>query len=76
MANILINDLNVPGFDLLSGEETYLNEINDNELNFNSGGLPFLVSAASLLMAVKSAYEISKIAREVHDKNKGVIAWL
>jgi hypothetical protein len=71
MANILINDLNVPGFDLLSGEESYLNEINDNELNFNSGGLPFLVSAAYLLTAVKSAYEVSKMAREIHDKIRG-----
>ncbi len=71
MANILINDLNVPGFDLLSGEESYLNEINDNELNLTYGGLfGVIVGAFGLTVATSIATRI------IHDHNKGIIARL
>lgn len=71
MANILINDLNVPGFDLLLGEESYLNEINDNELHLTYGGwFGAIVGAFSLTIAATVA------ARKIHDYNRGIIAKL
>jgi hypothetical protein len=71
VANILINDLNVPGFDLLSGEESYLNEINDNELNLTYGGwFGAIVGAFALTIASSIATRI------IHDHNKGIIARL
>ncbi|RCJ19625.1 hypothetical protein A6770_05645 [Nostoc minutum NIES-26] len=70
MSNILIKDLNVPGSYLFSGEESYLNEINDKELNFNSGGISPIIGAFVL------SYSASYYARQIHDKNKGIIAWL
>ncbi|MFN6569528.1 hypothetical protein [Dendronalium sp. ChiSLP03b] len=76
MTNILINDLNVSGFDLLSGEESYLNEINDDELNLTYGGFTPVLAIVAISGAFSAGYEASKAAREIHDKNKGIIAWL
>ncbi len=76
MTNILINDLNVPGFDLLSGEESYLNEINDDELDLTYGGFTPVAAVVSISLAFSAGYEASKATREIHDKNKGIIAWL
>lgn len=38
MTTIRINDLKKTGFNLFLDEETYLNEINDNEFNSILGG--------------------------------------
>jgi len=67
MTNILIDDLNVPGFELLSSEETYLNEINDSEFDLTHGG----GTPGAILMSV-SVYEASKATREIHDGNNGI----
>jgi hypothetical protein len=74
MANISIDDLSVPGCALLLGEESYLNEINDDEFAVTRGGFTTPVCAVSASIVL--SYEFSKMAREVHDKNKGIIAWL
>ncbi|MEH1944189.1 MAG: hypothetical protein V7L01_28790 [Nostoc sp.] len=76
MTNILINDLNLSGFALISDEESYLNEINDDELNFTYGGFTPVAAVVSISLAFSAGYEASKAAREIHDKNKGIIAWL
>lgn len=74
MANISIDDLSVPGFALLSSEESYLNEINDDDLAFTRGGFTSPVCAISASIVL--SYEASKAAREIHDKNRGIIARL
>lgn len=75
MATILIDDLSVPGFDLLLSEESYLNEINDDEFAFTRGGFTTSPVCAAVGVVVLS-YEASKAAREIHDSNKGIIARL
>jgi hypothetical protein len=69
MTNILIDDLNVPGFELLSSEETYLNEINDSEFD--------LTHVGGILNGVGTwviAYQASKAAREIHDGNNFIFS--
>jgi hypothetical protein len=70
MSNIVIKELNLPGFYLLSSEESYLNEINDNELDLTRGGL------LPLLIAFGAGGTASVIARKIHDYNRGPIALL
>ena len=70
MTKIVINDLNLPGFYLLSSEESYLNEINDNELDLTRGGL------LPLIIAFGAGGTASVIARKIHDYNRGIIARL
>lgn len=71
MSNITINDLNLPGFSLLSGEESYLNEMNENELDLTRGGFLF-----TLIILFGGGGTASVIARKVHDYNRGPIAHL
>ena len=71
MANILINDLNVPGFDLLSGEESYLDEINDSNLNLTYGG-----GISVIVLAFSAGYAASVATKKIHNHNKGIIARL
>jgi hypothetical protein len=76
MTSILVNDLNVPGFDLLSGEESYLNEINDDELDLTYGGWTPVASVAAISLAFSAGYQVSMATRQIHDKNESIIAWL
>jgi len=71
MTSILVNDLNVPGFDLLSGEESYLNEINDDELDLTYGGWTPVAFVAAISLTFSAGYDASKAAREIHDKIRG-----
>lgn len=75
MANILINELCVTGFDLLSDTESYLNEINDNEIDLTRGGFTTSPVCASLGVFALS-FGVSVISRKIHDHNKGLIARL
>lgn len=76
MTHIAINDLSVPGLDLLSDEESYLNEISENELNLTVGGFSPVLIVSAAVGGLALTYEASKATREIHDKNKGIIKWL
>ena len=70
MSTICISNLNVPGFDLLSDKDSYLNEISDDEfISTFGGGSPAVVTGALLLGA-----GVSALARKVHDHNKGILS--
>lgn len=75
MANILINDLCVTGFELFSDKESYLNELNDNEINSTHGGFttsPVCASVGAFMLS----YGFSMATRKIHDHNKSIIARL
>lgn len=76
MASILIDDLNVSGAVLFSDQESYFDEINDDELGVIHGGWTPALVVISLSIGFKESYDVSKAAREIHDKNKSPIAWL
>jgi hypothetical protein len=73
MIKIQIDDLHVPGFELLSSEESYLNEINDSEFDLTRGGATTSPVCASLAMSYLF-YKTSEAARKIHDKNEGIIS--
>lgn len=76
MTSILIDDLNVSGAVLFSDQESYFDEINDDELGVIHGGWTPVSVSVSLSVGFIASYEGSKAAREIHDKNKSLIAWL
>lgn len=57
MSTITIRNLNPVGSDLLSDEETFLNELNDTDQDFVKGGLTPLFAVAA---SVAATYGITK----------------
>jgi len=62
MANISISDLNPAGYELFAGSESYLEEIQDDELenNISGGSTPWCV-AASIAWTINQSMLISII---------------
>ena len=65
MASIAIKDLQA-GFDLISDEETYLNELMDEELRIHKGGSPttpvctVIATVVAFSTSVAVSYSVSK----------------
>lgn len=74
MTYIQVRDLNVSGSVLFAGEEGYLDEINDDELNLTYGGLAPVIITASLVVGFTVSYDFTKATREIHDKNESIIS--
>ncbi|MBN4005260.1 hypothetical protein [Nostoc sp. LPT] len=72
MTTIHISNLEVPGFALLSDEESYLNEINNDEFNLTRGGASPAV--VLILESIAASLAISVSARQVHDANWGIFS--
>ncbi|MDZ8188404.1 MAG: hypothetical protein RMX96_26545 [Nostoc sp. ChiSLP02] len=75
MANIAINNLSATGFDLLLDKESYLNEINDDEIGLMRGGALSTPVCASIGVFMLT-YGFSMATRKIHDYNKSIIARL
>lgn len=63
MATIAIQELKTTGTDLLLDQETYLNELTDNELEIaKGGGTPAVVASSIMATAgsVAASYGITK----------------
>jgi hypothetical protein len=68
--SIHIRDLEVPGFELLSDEENYLDEISSHEFNTTLGGSTpscVVASIAGTLAVVAGSIAISAGLRKLHD---------
>lgn len=78
MPTIRISDLNVPGFDLLSDEESYLNEINNDEFDLTRGaGTPAVAaSIVAVSGAVAVSISVSKELKKFHDRREGFTSFL
>lgn len=57
MSTISIQDINPVGADLLSDEETFLNEVNDTDQDYVKGGVTPLLAVG---MSVAASYGITK----------------
>jgi hypothetical protein len=75
MTTIRISNLEVPGFDLLSDEESYLNELNNDEFVLTRGGA---TPAATLVVvgSVAASIGISISLKKFHDKKEGFTSFL
>lgn len=59
MSTINIRNLNPVGTDLLSDEETFLNELNDTEQDFVKGGVTITITAVFAVAAsVGASYQV------------------
>lgn len=75
MSTIRISNLSAPGFDLLSDEESYLNEINNDEFDWIHGGAS--PAAVTLVVsAVAGSIAVSKATKEFHDRTEGFTSFL
>lgn len=68
MAAIRINDLQA-GFDLISDQETYLNELTDEEFRITKGGSPttpvctVIATVVAFSTSVAASYAVSRFVR-------------
>ncbi|MDZ8134786.1 MAG: hypothetical protein RM049_05705 [Nostoc sp. DedQUE04] len=78
MSTIRISNLSVPGFDLLSDEESYLNEINNDEFDLTHGGATPAIAASILAVsgAVGVSIAVSKEVKKFHDRREGFTSFL
>jgi hypothetical protein len=75
--SIHIRDLEVPGLELLSDEESYLDEMSSHEVNVTLGGSSPACIVATI-GSIAASVAISEAARKVHDNNNlwTPIGWL
>ena len=73
MKTIHISDLEVPGSTLFSDEESYLNEINKDELKLTHGEGVVAVSLA-IVGSAAGSIAVGSLVREIHDYDEGVLA--
>lgn len=62
MATICIKDLQA-GFDLISDQETYLNELADEELDATKGGFTFIATVVAFSSSVAASYAVSRFVK-------------
>lgn len=68
MSTITISNLNPVGVELLSDEETFLNELNDTEQDFVKGGItPSLAFSMSLAASFNVVKVGAIIVKEIMD---------
>jgi hypothetical protein len=70
MSTIAINDLNLAGLSLFEDKETYLSDVNDNELNIVNGGFTTPVC----IFTVASSIECAGFATSVIASAGGAIS--
>ncbi len=78
MSTIRINDINVSGLDLLSDEESYLNEINNEEFDWiHGGGSPVGIAVVAGVVGIfAGSVVISKELKKFHDRRHGFTSFL
>ncbi len=62
MATICIKDLQA-GFDLISDQETYLNELADEELGAAKGGITFVATVVAFSSSFAASYAVSRFVK-------------
>ncbi|MBD2607482.1 hypothetical protein H6G81_23885 [Scytonema hofmannii FACHB-248] len=78
MTTIRISNLNVSGLDLLSDEESYLNEINKEEFDWiHGGGSPVGVAVVAGIVGIfAGSVAVSKELKKFHDRRDGFTSFL
>ena len=61
MATIRVEDLKA-GFDLISDEETYLNDLTGEELDFTKGGITIVITS---LVVFSGGYAVGKALKDI-----------
>jgi hypothetical protein len=74
---IHIRDLEVPGLNLLSDEESYLDEMSSHEVNVTLGGST-PVCASAVIGSIAASVGITMATRMIHDRKEAwsPIGWL
>jgi hypothetical protein len=77
--SIHIRDLEVPGLELLSDEESYLDEMSSHEVDVTLGGsTPGCVAATVVIGSIAASVGITMATRMIHDRKEAwsPIGWL